>query len=348
MLNRGRYRRYLFFCGFVLFLLILPPLFVESLRIRLIRAITPFVHFASHTPPSLEQKKLEIENLYLRQELQKLRGVLEQKSVCDNLHFQCIPAKVIYRDPSQWSSILWVDVGEETNNQLGKEGGIAIHSPVILGRGVVGAIDYVGKKQSRVRLITDVGLKPAVRAVRGLIQEQLLGENINQVLSYLERKKEIPLPADKKKILIDELSQLKKALPWEAANWYLAKGILEGGSTPLWRSASHRLKGVGFNYDFPDKEGPARELLTGKPMEDNPKFPPMPLLKEGDLLVTTGMDGIFPGGLLVAEIKTICPVEEGACTFELEAVPFVRELDTLQRVFILPPLGYDPQDMPRF
>ena len=45
---------------------------------------------------------------------------------------------------------------------------------------------------------------------------------------------------------------------------YLAKGELYGSSKPLWRTQRHQLKGTGFNYDFADGEGPARDLQTGK------------------------------------------------------------------------------------
>ncbi len=79
--------------------------------------------------------------------------------------------RIIYRDPSAWSSTCWIDAGEENNALLGKTI-IAKNSPVISGSALVGVIEFVGKRQSRVRLITDSSLKTAVRAVRGAVAER--------------------------------------------------------------------------------------------------------------------------------------------------------------------------------
>ncbi len=119
--------------------------------------------------------------------------------------------------------------------------------------------------------------------------------------------------------------------------WHLAKGELQGSSRPLWRSRSHTLKGIGFNYDYADEEGPARDLRSGKPLKDNPAYPEMPLLKVNDLLVTTGLDGVFPPGLSVAVVTKIKPLHEGDYFYELEAKPTVGEMDNLSLLFVMPP-----------
>lgn len=190
-----------------------------------------------------------------------------------------VPAQVIYRDPSSWSSSLWVNVGEENNQTLGCSV-VSKNSPVISDGALVGVVDYVGKKQARVRLITDSGLSPAVRAVRGINLE----------------------------------------------DGYLAKGEVHGSSAPFWRSRGPILKGVGFNYDYPDEEGHARDLNG-----------PVPLLKEGDVLLTSGLDGVFPPGLQVGFVTRIAPLKEGSYAYEMEARPAASHLNDLQSVFILPP-----------
>lgn len=192
-----------------------------------------------------------------------------------------IPAQVIYRDPSSWSSSLWVNVGEEDNRVLGVTV-IAKNSPVIADGALVGAVDYVGAKQARIRLITDSGLSPSVRAVRGVNVE----------------------------------------------DGYLAKGELHGSSAPFWRSRGPLLKGVGFNYDYPDEEGNSRDFKG-----------PIPLLKEGDSLFTSGLDGVFPPGLLVGSVSWIAPLKEGSYAYELEVRPTISNLNDLQTVFILPSLS---------
>lgn len=235
--------------------------------------------------------KIAIDKIH-REELQKLLA----------LQFQTVPAQVIFRSPSTWSSSLWINVGKSSNQTLGREV-IAKNSPVVVGTSVVGVVDYVGMHQCRVRLITDSGLTPSVRATR----------------------------ADPQK---------------EHATMYLAKGELHGSSKPLWRSYGDVLKGVGFNYDFPDERGPARDLRSGMPLHGTGKEQAMPILKVNDLLVTTGMDGVFPAGLQVAEVTKIHLLKEGDYYYELEAKPTAGNLHELSLVFVMPPVGYDPNDQP--
>lgn len=130
----------------------------------------------------------------------------------------------------------------------------------------------------------------------------------------------------------------------DGRTWYLAKGELYGSGEPLWRNSSLILKGIGFNYDFPDEEGPARDLRTGQPLGEHASIPALHLIQVDDLLVTTGMDGVFPPGLHVAKVKQIPLLKEGDYFYELEAVPTAGNLDNLSLLFVLPPVGYDPDD----
>lgn len=240
------------------------------------------------SPPDQEEfQRLQLENQLLKNELTTLREHFgNDLGYIFYMDFDLIPAKVIFRSPAAWDSTLWINVGKATNAQLGRE--VVLHnSPVVVGKSVVGIVDYVGEKQSRVRLITDSGLTPSVRAVR----------------------KQGPITHK------------------------LAKGELHGRSRPLWRSHEHLLRGVGFNYDFADEEGPARDLRS-------------PILKNGDLLVTTGLDGVFPPGLQVAHVTKIFPLKEGDYYYELEAHPTAGDLDEFSYMFVLKPLGYESEDRP--
>jgi rod shape-determining protein MreC len=247
------------------------------------------------TPNADEIQHLKLKNQLLEEELRKIQGLLPEDLVqFFKVKNDFIPAQVIFRSPSTWNSSLWVNVGLEDNKKKGKEI-IQKNSPVLFGTSVIGLIDYVGNKQSRVRLITDSGLRPSVR-VKRIVDNKTL---------------------------------------------FLAKGELHGSSQPLWRSKAQILHGMGFNYDFSDAEGCPRDLRTGKPLIQGIKSPSLPIIKVDDLLVTSGLDGVFPAGLDVATVTKLKPLKEGDYYFEIEAKPTAKNLYDLSLVFLLPPMGYD-------
>ncbi len=334
-MRRYPYKKYLLLVGALFLLLSLPPLFMRSFRGRVFAMFSPALKVAVSNEHDVGNERLEAENHLLRIEIAKLRASLEFDQTRDS---RVLPARVIYRDPESWSSSVWIDVGELTDPIVQK------NSPVIVGRSLVGVIDYVGKRQARVRLITDVGLKPAVRAVRGAKQNGVLLDHITPLLRHLSVRKDLPLSKEEQMALGCLITQFKDRLSEEGEEWHLAKGILQGAGTPLWRSKNHSLRGIGFNYDFPDGKGPARELVSGKPTDSKSTLQAMPIIKTNDLLVTTGFDGIFPEGLFVAEVTKIFPLREGAYTYEIEAVPTAGNLDTLQTLFVIPPVGYDEEE----
>lgn len=236
-----------------------------------------------------------------------------------------VPSRVIYRDPSSWSSSLWVNVGEEDNRNLG-QAIVAKNSPVLSGGAIVGVVDHVGKKQSRVRLITDSGLSPAVRAVRGAIHNRELNMQIQTLLQQLEKRNDLFATEAEKKELFNKLNQLKEKNGTHWDDSYLAKGEIHGSSVPFWRSRGTLLKGIGFNLDYPDEEGLARDL-KGE------------ILKEGDLLVTSGLDGVFPPGIKVGTVSKVAPLKQGSYSYNIEVRPCATNLNDLETVFILPAIS---------
>jgi len=241
-----------------------------------------------------------------------------------------IPAQVIYRDPSSWSSSLWVNVGEESNDAIGSCV-IEKNSPVLSDGALVGVVDYVGKKQARVRLITDSGLSPSVRVNRGATPNRELAHLLQSLVSQLEKRDDIfPLNEEKQQVL-SQLRSLKEycgSTHWD--DGYFAKGEVHGSSAPFWRSRGPILKGIGFNYDFSDEE---KAKLSSKDEKA------APIIKEGDLLVTSGLDGVFPMGLRVGIVSSIDPLTEGSYSYQIEVRPAASRLNDLQTVFILPALS---------
>lgn len=333
--------------GIVLFLLVnLSIASVERLRGITASILSPLwkssaavkdTFKTSHSPLQNELKQLRLENQVLNAEIKQLSRLFKDVLNFDYSlpsHQAILPARVIFRSPASWNSVLWIDIGEK-NNPPNKEKIITKNSPVLLGDSIIGLVDYVGEHQSRVRLITDSGLSPSVRAVRGGEQDRFLDEQFNTLIRMLKQKPDFPEKAS----AIDTLTQLKEKLIINSSSSYLAKGVLNGTSEPLWRTKSHILKGTGFNYDFADEKGGSRDLRTGK-ISHNTSSQGTPLLKVNDLLMTTGMDGVFPEGLKIAEITKITPLKEGDYYYDLEARPTAGDLDDLSIVFVIPPLGY--------
>lgn len=219
-------------------------------------------------------------------------------------------AKVIYRVPSSWSHSFWIDVGQEDNSS--KNQVVSRGSPVVDGNCLIGVIDYVGPKQSKVRLITDPGLNPSVRVERGKESEKELLFLIDSLAYRLEENKEALF-------LIEEL---RKKIDLPKDEIFLAKGELRGSFSPFWQKRPI-LKGYGFNYNHKDVYGAAKDL------RDN-------ILKEGDHLITSGLDGLFPFGLSVAVVKKVKPLTEGSFAYEIDAVPTASALSDLRYVFVLP------------
>lgn len=296
----------------------------------------------------IQDSKAELENGILRAQLEKIaKWLIDEERIAGQLalfdkmeknqatagqgkgfferrarHLQSLiqaelmamPAVVIYRDPSSWSSSLWINVGEQDNEMLGKQV-IAKNSPVVSGFSLLGVVDYVGKKQSRVRLISDSGLSPAVRAVRGAARNDEIISKVNFLMEHLVGKE----------ALLQDLQAFKQELESKSEEHYLAKGEIHGSGSPLWRARSSLLKGVGFNFDYPDEEGSAKKGI--------------PLLKKGDLLVTTGFDGVFPPDLKVGFVKEVKAPKPGGYSYEIDVSPIVENLNDLETLYVLPPRG---------
>ena len=310
---RRSYRSYLLLAVCLLTLLSLPLGAVDGLRSTALASLRPFGSILStfsgwvskpyHAlfPRKVadakgelcdayqEALRLQAENLQLRNELATLQTLNQYLGAWDNGHNGLLAARVVFRDPNLWTSALWINVGQRDNADP-ENPVVAVHSPVVLGHSLVGVIDQVGEKQSRVRLISGSSVSPSVRVYRDT----------------------------------------------EVSHPYLAKGEISGSSEALWRAPGSLLKGIGFNYDRSDQYGPARDLRTGRNL-DYQRPEELSLVGPGDLLVTTGMDGIFPANLHVAQVVKVSPLREGSYSYDLEAKPAAGDLLSLSLVFVLPP-----------
>lgn len=252
----------------------------------------------------------------------------ESKELLENNLF--LVGKVIFRTVHSWNSTVWIDIGYENNPKNGPCI-IAKNSPVLSGNSVVGVVDYVGEKTSLVRLITDSGLNPAVRVSRGAAQKARLLPLIQELEITLCKDSSLFENKELQTNLATELLRLKRKISsLTDTKKFFAKGELQGSGEPLYRSSGAHLKGVGFNYDFSDSKGPAKGL--------RPQALDEPMIQVGDLLVTSGLDGIFPEGLHVAIVESLSPLREGAYSYELIAKPTALNILDLSYVSVIAPV----------
>jgi len=97
----------------------------------------------------VSQDKLDLQRLF------KQNAVVRRQVLSKRL--SCVLARVVEMS----DHVLWIDLGSNDN-----VGFVAENAPIVVGKRLLGLIDYVGKKRSRVRLITDPSIVPAVRALR--------------------------------------------------------------------------------------------------------------------------------------------------------------------------------------
>lgn len=328
---------------------------------------SPFNHLSIEEDKQrlqLENQLLEIEIAYLQEQLHEQQLISSHiaqiaplnpseakelateydKNLQKNIkvmqkRIQAIPARVIFRSFDTWNSFLWINQGNYTNQNL-QTTIIAKNSPVVIGTAIVGIIDYVGEYQARVRLISDNSVTPSVRASRGSEHDFFLTEQVEELLHQIHYKKNLPIPSEDQTRLSELLQQLKQNLQPLKKTWYLAKGKLLGSVFSARLGQSVYLKGMGFNYDFSDEEGEGRDLRSGK-LNKQTQAEAIPILKLNDILITTGMDGIFPPGFQVAIVTRVELLKEGDYFYDLEARPLAGPLEELSLVFVLPPLTHE-------
>lgn len=276
---------------------------------------------------TLKEKDSFKGDIYWREFFQKrseeLKNLLKMK-------IQALSARVIYREPSSWGSSIWINVGSKNNQALEREI-VAVNSPVIVGNHLIGVVEQVEEEKSRVRLITDSGLVPSVRACRGKPQDRELLELVEALLLRLRARKDL----DEEAVFFAE--SMKSLLPISEKSSFLAKGEIRGASLGVWHKNQTLLQGIGFNYNYADEKGEAKDL-SGNFLASTDKKSLEPIIDSGDLLVTTGMDGVFPEGLFVAFVTKVHPLNPGDYFYRLEAKPTCPNFEEVDSVFVIPHL----------
>lgn len=260
--------------------------------------------FMSAPKDNVQLEQLKLENALLNNQLANLKCLLQEKNrllhisdtSADTLYkptSEIAIAQVLVKDLRPSSFTFWVDIGSNTCSFIGKG------SPVCFGPYALGIIDYVGKRTSRVRLITDPKLQPSVTAIRG----QAARSWMTDILDAFKADEKLQKSASKRAIQLIQ-SELQSGIP----SIELASGYLTGQKRHV---GEELLRAEGFSKDV--------------------------ALQVGDRLITSGLDGMFPKGLIIGKIVEMTQPLPGALSYGA----WIRPIYSKKRppyVYILPPL----------
>jgi cell shape-determining protein MreC len=272
-----------------------------------------------------EMKKLEkTEKLMLvNQESQKKRFKILADYV--NLFSRHAFAKIILKEPFSSSSFAWVNVGELYNQKIGYQL-VQKNSPVVVGDVLVGVVEEVFLHHAKIRLITDPNLVIAVKSARGKSQLKVMNEKALELLDTLELVEDFGW--EKKQELKDLIAELHVNLDREGQDRFYAVGEVYGAEYSPFFAFHNSLVGEGFHFQAKSKESTGFSNMEG--------FKEI-VIKKGDLLETTGLDGIFPEGLKVAIVTDTSTSKFGRLTYEIKAKSLIANIHEIEYVQILPP-----------
>jgi len=262
----------------------------------------------------LRIQHLEGENHQLKLQLQQQQHSQEQNGG--------IMAQVLAREAGLWDRFVWINVGRQTE---GTQGILSRYSPVVVGTTLVGVVDYVGRRQSLVRLVTDPSCCPAVE-ISGRSDQQGVAVLSGQLLRLLQVQQE---SSSRLHINAGELRRLLQAL-----------STLTAEGAPPMQGIMH---GQHIESDPPLLHG---ELFSSGWVSHQDNIAETPWPKSGHALVTSGLDGVYPPGLLVGYLLELDVGVNTHPSCRFKAIP-AAELNALSWLTVLAPRGFEPSDKPR-
>lgn len=234
-------------------------------------------------------------------------------------------AKIIFKEPFSSSSYAWINLGELYNQKIGGKI-LAKNSPVVVGDVLVGIVEEVFLNYSKIRLITDPNLVVSVRALRGDQQLKNLDSKVMELLDCLELTDDFNWIY--KEPLKETLGSLHEQLEKDGNDRFYAYGEIYGREYSPFLAFQNELIGDGFHLKVEDRLFKVSSIKGG--------FKDV-IIKKGDLLVTTGLDGLFPKGLKVGIVTSVSPSQVGKIAQKIKARSIVENIHELQFVQVLPP-----------
>lgn len=301
---------------------------------------------------SLQEWQIQ-EGSMKKQEERKTEEALKQIQSTVKLPFKPLIGSVIYQESPPYGTALWINIGKKNVFQEQKTGESGItdstqfplekNCPVICQGTLVGCIDYVGDYASRVILLSDPKLAVSAQVKRSLdarkraeaIEAGLAFRKALQVYSQTANQKKSQSMEKALKAVDTIVLLLEKSTKDQTSTkdiLFLAKGQLRGSKS---KEKPILIDGVGFTCDFEDIFSTKRDLRTG---QAHPHDERIAIVKPGDILETTGLDGVFPRGLPVALVKEVLPLVEGATSYTIKASPLLHSFPSFEYLSVLPRL----------
>lgn len=312
--------------------------------------VVVFLFLSSHVQEKIavrvQESKLTIRSFFskkasAKREQRELQASVQRvESACEDacLFHDCLDdfspwvlAEVVSHKEAPWSHTAWIDIGSSTKDVPFP---ITPNCPVVYGKSVVGIVEQVGEKASLIRMLSDPLLRPSVQVLRDG-RDSEVERSVIFLQQQLESNPSL-MPKETHRMALSKLLlELRSSFPL-GKKLLLAKGELQGS---LSSKRPRLLRGLGFNYDMADAQGPSRDIRTGQSDLNEQKIA---LVRPGDLLVTNGLDGLYPPGLEAAFVTKVLPLEEGGFAYEIEALVSCQTFLDLHHVAILPAL---PQEI---
>ncbi len=260
----------------------------------------------------------------ITQDAQKKRLKILQDFL--NLFGRYAFAKIIFKEPFSSSSYAWINLGEGYNKKIGNNL-IQKNSPVVYGDHLLGIVEEVFPNHSKIRLITDPNLVVSVRSSRGDQQLKIVNAKASDLLDSLELIQELSWA--KKEGLKELLIELTKDLEKDGHDRFYAKGEVFGAEYSPFLAFQNALIGEGFYLQTAQKSLQQSANIDG--------FKEI-AIKQGDLLVTTGLDGLFPKGLKVGIVLKVEPSQLGQLAYKINAKSTLPDMNEIEYVQVLPPI----------
>lgn len=254
-MNRSSLMGYTFLAFTVFILISIPPKNMHRFRAKL---VTKALHLTQKSNHFFEPKnKKLLEKLSsLKEENLSLRLLLNAPSSDDLSKSEAVIAKVVFRDPAFWSSSIMINKGFKDSALIEK------NCPVLSSGYLIGIIEEVFPKISKVRLITDKNMQISIKKQNFVEDSDELGLNM---------------------------------------------GTLKGSNC------------VEMRYRFKQVDG----FFFSKNIQSE------------DILVTSGLDGVFPEGLPVAKVIEV-KISDEEVEFPFKAQVCAPDIKYLKHVTILP------------